>query len=130
MFERLYSQIEILIKGLNKRFNFIGIVRANTTRNHFSSGESVVDKRVLLNENVHRIGFFCYNKSDNSIYISFSGDIAGAENFTNEIGAHSGWEPGPGLSAYKGEITFNPAVASDGLITVTEIVREPDRREE
>lgn len=116
--------IEILIN----KFRLEGEVQANITFASFSSGDPINGKQIILNENPARIGFIVQNKSTNSVYVAFSANPASSTNFTNEIGANSGWEYQPIIHPYKGQITFNPSVAGDGKIMVTELINVIPRK--
>lgn len=102
-------------------------IRANITRQTFRSGERIDEHRVMLSPNVNRVGFMVYNSSSNSVYGAFGSQPANAGYYSFQIASNSEFNQPEASLGYTGEITFNPSTAGDGVLMITEFVKEEIR---
>lgn len=105
-------------------------IESRITRVTFKSGQGNTGEKILLGPNQNRIGFLVYNESSNIILIAFDNKPAVAKRYSDQIGSNTSYPYFPEKHIYKGQVTYNPKVAGDGALQVTEFVRVKQRTRE
>lgn len=122
----LIELTKTLVKGLLAVFGIGYYVDTRITKHKFP--KKLGEKQTLLGRNKNRIFYRCYNNSSNVVYLADSNDPAGPDHYTTQISDQSEEiSVSGGFIPYRGEVTFNPAVAGDGHLMVTEYVLVKNR---
>lgn len=102
----------------------ISNVVSSLTSFTYNQDLDLTKRHVLLGPNPKRVGVILYHDSAGSIKLSMSSETITATKYTTQIGNQTEWEYLPTKDCYKDEILFLPAVAGNGIILVTELIKE------